>query len=152
MAAMRVLTPGLLSLLVLALGAPSAVAEGGFKSHMSGWMIGKESRSWTDNNKDKKKTRIRLRDCKMSYPVEDHEAKNAKPTLGLYKNRQWPIPDEARGQKKFNCFVNGRRKQTRNWGRVGDGDYHFTLKKVNGMTSNELGFFGMDAKKVRVWY
>lgn len=45
MAAMRVLTPGLLCLLVLALGAPSDVAEGGFKSHMSG-MDAKKVRVW----------------------------------------------------------------------------------------------------------
>ncbi|GAA2948490.1 hypothetical protein GCM10020227_14320 [Streptomyces flavovirens] len=104
------------------LGSGVAHAEGSWSNGMDGWLTGKESRHWTDNNKDTVATTVKLSGCTVSGASSFKSA-----TLQLKKERT-ALPDTVVARHDNAC-------NTSNYGRQGKGGYYFNLSRINGVDS-----------------
>ncbi len=119
--------------------AGAAHAEGTFTSYIDNWGVGKESRDWTDKDRDETVTAIKLEGCRYTNRrgfTSAHLELMRNVTMG---------PDKYLGQKKFACA----KSATQTWGKPQSAGYHFVLRKVNDMT---LPPDRLTAKKVIVRY
>lgn len=128
------------------LGLFVSPAAADWTSHYKHVRTGFESRSWDNNTGDGDKTKIRLRNC---YGWDKWEKGN--PTLKVMKERSWR-PEIDMGARFFRCSIKGTGPETarKRWGKLPGGDYHFTVKKINGHTSGQG--LSASAKKVKVRY
>lgn len=74
----------------LAVAVP-AYAEGSFTSTVTGVYGGFSSRTWVDKNLDSAANYAKIFNCSRGA------------TLAIYRNRQWPVPDEVVGSEKATC-------------------------------------------------
>ena len=123
--------------------AVPAAAEGSFTSSFSGWLPGKNSRTWSDGNRDANSTLITLGGCR----AEPNATVRVTFRLQLTRETPWYTPDQSKGRKDFACFSS---PVTGNWGRQESGSYHFTLTHVNGNESSTVG--KVKASTVKVSY
>lgn len=112
------------AMVVVGLMSP-ALAEGSFQSYMSNWGVGKESRTWQDNNTDSTNGYAQFRKCR-EVPAYDFK-------IGVYKEDSGP--DTQMALKWVDC-VNQSAAPPGGWPRIYFGDvpkdqYHFTLKDVH---------------------
>ncbi len=98
----------------LAISAP-AYAEGSWTSTLSNVKAGYGSRTWTDKNLDNASNYVNIYNC-SSTPS----------TIGIYKDRQWPTPDQLVGGVGSVCDAYVY------YGAETNGDIHFTVKSVGG--------------------
>lgn len=95
-----------------ATGVSPAFAEGSWTSTVSGVYAGFGSRTWTDKNLDSATNYAKIYSC------------NRGASLAIYRNRQFPVPDEVVGSEKQTCDAsvpyNGGTK----------GDLHFIVKST----------------------
>ncbi len=100
--------------------ATPALAEGSWVSTVSDVYAGFGSRTWVDKNNDNASNYAQISSC------------NRGATLAIYRNRQFPIPDEVVGSEKATCDAKGLYKKGTK------GDIHFTVKS----TQNNGGLNG----------
>lgn len=117
---MRLRSGGKLSIKVCAVSvaltalATPAFAEGSWTGTVEAVYPGFGSRTWTDKNSDSASNYAQIHSC-------DRGA-----TIAIYRNRQWPVPDEVVGSEASTC--NNRVSY-----RAGTkGDIHFTVKSTEG--------------------
>lgn len=96
----------------LAIAGP-AYAEGSFTTSVTGVGPGFGSRTWTDKNSDSASNYAQIYSC------------NRGARIAIYRNRQWPVPDEVVGSEAATCDARVGYKRT-------SGDIHFTVKQVSG--------------------
>lgn len=140
---MRQALLGVLALLVAGAVAIPAAAEGSFSSSFSGWLPGKSSRTWTDNNRDASSTLITLGGCR----AESNATISVTFRVQLTRETPFYTPDQNKGRKDFACSGSAK---TGNWGRQSSGSYHFTLTHVNGQERSPYG--KVKASTVKVSY
>ena len=97
---------------------PSALAEGGWDSHISGALPGFTSRNWHDGWNRGTATKITFTGC--NFRPHDTVLRNV--TVQLTRDDHW-TPDENMGRKKLACASS----DTGNWGVMKSADYHFTV-------------------------
>jgi hypothetical protein len=139
----RTVVAAVLGLVLVGVMAVPAAAEGSFSSSFSGWLPGKSSRTWSDDNRDANSTLVTLGGCR----AESNTAIRVTFRLQLTRETPWYTPDQNKGRKDFAC---SSRSVTGNWGRRSAGSYHFTLTHVNGQASSPYG--KVRASTVRVSY
>ncbi|CCI52850.1 exported hypothetical protein [Nostocoides jenkinsii Ben 74] len=103
------------------LASSPAWSEGTFTSPIEHANNGFGSRTWTDLNTDGATNRARITAC------------TSVASIGIYKDHQWPIPDEKVGGVSKTCdswvsYSAGTR-----------GDIHFTIKSGAGTTGTFYG-------------
>lgn len=123
------------AMVAVLLGGGVAPAEGGFTSGISGWLTGKESRHWGDNNTDSASTTVTFSGCSVSGASRFRSA-----TLQLKKERS-ALPDPVVGRDDNHC-------DTSDFGRQGRGKYYFNLSRINGTDSG----LSLTVRKVSVQY
>jgi opacity protein-like surface antigen len=96
----------------MAVAAP-AFAEGSWTSTVSGVYAGFGSRTWTDRNSDSASNYAQIYSCSRGA------------TLAVYRDRQFPMPDEVVGSEKSTCNASVP------YSRVA-GDIHFTVRSTQG--------------------
>lgn len=104
----------------------AAQAEGRWTSNYQNVFTPFESRRWQDNNVDGANTEKYMSGCRGPNPAYT----SISGTFNLYRALSFR-PDEDRGGRTFACYGSARA----GWGRVPSGEYHFTLKAVNGSSS-----------------
>lgn len=124
-----------------AVAAP-AMAEGGWSSYLSGWHIGKESRSWTDSNNDDVSTRVVVSRCTYNWPAGERFR------FHLRRDDTW-TPDEDYGGQTYYCDSNDT-GVSHGWGDHGEGSFYFRLTSINGDT--DLSWATIDVDTVKVVY
>ncbi len=123
--------------------AVPAAAEGSFTSSFSGWLPGKNSRTWSDGNRDGNSTLITLGGCR----AESNATIKVVFRLQLTRTTPWYTPDQNKGRKDFACHGSAK---TGNWGRQSSGSYRFALTHVNGDERSPYG--KVRASSVKVSY
>ncbi len=107
---------------ITVLGIGPALAEGGFNSSIGGWLPGKESRHWKDNNADGVSTSIKFSGCSLTNGGTSGTFKYA--TLQLKKERA-NLPDPVVARNNNYCG-------TSSFGDVASGSYYFNYSGLNG--------------------
>ncbi|MER7108388.1 hypothetical protein [Streptomyces sp. NPDC000229] len=102
----------------VSLGTAPAYAEGYFSSSIGGWLTGKESSRWNDNNRDSVSTYIRFSGCSVSAGTFRYAG------LQLKQDREW-LPDPVVGRANNAC-------NTVYYGDKPAGKYYFTYSNLNG--------------------
>lgn len=116
---------------ILAVGlAPSAMAEGGFSTHITNALVGFESRAWTDKNNDGVQTSVSHYSACSDTSGQGLIPKNVTYNL---KWRRTLRPDKYLGEKTLSCSKTG----SAYWGRVDAGSYDIKLTKINGRESGQ---------------
>lgn len=118
----------ILAAVALMLGmAPIAWAEGSWPSYIHGAMTGSDSRTWTDQDVDDISTTVRFDDClDINHPFETPSAE-----VQLTRETPWWQPNVSRGRRTLHCVASA----SGSWGDQAEGDYHFTITKINGRSS-----------------
>lgn len=124
-------------LTVSMLGGGVAVAEGKWDSTLQGVLQGFRSRNWTDRASDMSSTRIKMSGCRLDSP-----SPFSKATIQLTYDNIW-TPDENMGWENLYCS----NADTANYGRVKQGNYHFSLIYLNG-TQRFIGRLSTSAVNV----
>lgn len=108
----------------MALGSivPSAYAEGGFNSSLSGVRVGFKTRTWTDKNTDA-----------VSTSVSHYSTCSVGSTSVTYNMmHEYSLsPDIDLGSKSLTCSKTG----SLYWGDVVAGEYHSTVVAIGGTYS-----------------
>lgn len=106
-------------LLLVAVSAGAAFAEGSWNSNLSGAVAGFSSRSWQDSHVDSAHTTTAFSTCSTDGPGF------SSATLTLW-DEQGLFPDVSMGSKVNYC-------NTSDWGTMTRSDqYHWSLSAVNG--------------------
>lgn len=109
-----------------ALLAGPALAEGSFTSTMNSWMVGKNSRTWFDNDHDSASTTLTLGGCRTT-----NGAKPGGLRFTLVKHRT-ALPGKAVGTNGISCTSYNTNTA---WGAQDRAYYHLAFKDVvNGPT------------------
>lgn len=108
----------------------SVLAEGYWTSYIDGARSEFSSRSWHDSNNDNISTAIEFDGCRAwYYPTSTSD--NVQ--VALY--REIPFwPDDEIGRPTLYCYYSA----TAYYGDVQSGDYHFSLKNINGRTDQRI--------------
>ncbi|WP_030811668.1 hypothetical protein [Streptomyces sp. NRRL S-337] len=123
-------------LATVAFGAVPAHAEGSKSTYISYWATSKESGRWHDGNNDGASTTVRFYNCAAA------SSPGTKTSAAITVWEDVFGPDTNKGQKSDVC------SSTKSWGRLAEGDYYFSLDKING-TSGQ-GTFHLNAKPVKI--
>ncbi len=116
------------------LGIAPAFAEGGFGSSISGWLPGKDSRSWKDNNSDSVSTSVKFAGCSVDngrFTYAGLQLKKARPGL----------PDTVVNRDDNHC-------DTSSFGDKAGGTYYFHYSNLNGQDSVSA-YLSVDTVTVR---
>ncbi|MFD5990639.1 hypothetical protein ACFWGE_03005 [Streptomyces bacillaris] len=100
------------------LGIAPAFAEGGFNSTISGWLPGKDSRTWIDNNNDSVSTSVKFSGCSVDngrFTYAGLQLKKVRPGL----------PDTVVNRDNNYC-------DTSSFGDKAAGTYYFHYSNLNG--------------------
>ncbi|BDQ39478.1 hypothetical protein TPCG7_01270 [Cutibacterium granulosum] len=124
--ASRTITTTIAGAAVLMSIAIPAFAEGNFSSHISNGRVGFETRSWWDSDRDETSTTI-SHGSKCDAKSVSYELMHA------YRFR----PDIKLGTKTLSCSRTG----TIGWGRQLKGDYHVTIRGIQGKSSVSVASF-----------
>ncbi len=103
------------------LGIAPAFAEGGFNSTISGWLPGKDSRTWIDNNNDSVSTSVKFSGCSVGngrFTYAGLQLKKVRPGL----------PDTVVNRDNNYC-------DTSSFGDKAAGTYYFHYSNLNGQDS-----------------
>ncbi|MFF4097496.1 hypothetical protein ACFYYY_27665 [Streptomyces sp. NPDC001834] len=103
------------------LGIAPAFAEGGYTSSISGWLPGKDSRQWTDNNSDSVSTTVKFSGCSVDNGRFTYAG------LQLKKARAG-LPDPVVNRDDNHC-------DTSSFGDKAAGTYYFHYANLNGQDS-----------------
>lgn len=103
---------------IASLGIGPAFAEGSWSSSIGGWLTGKESRHWSDNNRDSVSTSVRFSGCNSSNGTFRYAG------LQLKKERA-NLPDPVVARDNNYC-------DTSSFGDVSAGKYYFNYANMNG--------------------
>ncbi|MEU1891832.1 hypothetical protein [Streptomyces pristinaespiralis] len=104
------------------LGIGPAFAEGGWSSSIGGWLPGKESRHWQDENRDSVATTVRFSGCS----ARDGSGTNRFRYAGLQlKKERSGLPDPVVARDNNYC-------DTSNFGDRAAGSYYFNYSNLNG--------------------
>ncbi|WP_223775456.1 hypothetical protein [Streptomyces sp. 135] len=125
---------------IAGLGIGPAFAEGGFSSKIEGWITGKDSRHWSDKNRDGVSTSVKFSGCTAHNggSGEDH-FKHA--TIQLKKERSG-LPDPVVARDNNYC-------DTSSFGDRSKGSYYFKYTRLNGYDQTGYKLF---VKRVVVKY
>ncbi|MEE1753011.1 hypothetical protein [Streptomyces sp. SP18CS02] len=105
---------------VATLGVGPASAEGGFSASISAWLPGKDSRQWTDNNRDNDPTTVGFAGCSVDTGRFIYAG------LQLKLNRA-SLPDPVLARDDNHCNVTS-------FGDRSAGTYYFHYSNLNGAT------------------
>jgi hypothetical protein len=118
---------GIASVIGVVAFALPAHAEGSWSSYISGWLVGRDSRTWADNNVDDVSTTVSLSGCSIPNGQAFTNV-----TLELFRSRTL-LPAESKGRRTNGCGTFG-------WGDVQQGSYHFSLQAINGISDGTGGY------------
>ncbi|MEV3989826.1 hypothetical protein AB0J57_13070 [Streptomyces sp. NPDC049837] len=104
--------------ITVSLGIGPAFAEGSWSSSIGGWLTGKESRHWSDSNRDNVATTVKFSGCSASHGTFRYAG------LQLKKERA-NLPDPVVARDNNYC-------DTSSFGDVSAGKYYFNYSNMNG--------------------
>ncbi|MFE3379383.1 hypothetical protein [Streptomyces anulatus] len=117
------------------LGIAPAFAEGGYDSSITGWLPGKDSSDWKDNNRDSVSTSVKFAGCSVDNGRFTYAG------LQLKKARAG-LPDPVVNRDNNYC-------DTSSFGDKAAGTYYFHYSNLNGQ---DTGVAFLSVRSVAVRY